>query len=102
MFFISLTPFNHKAPGIFAPEAFKITFYQPAVRWQATKWPFSISTSSGPSVLHRSVAYGQRAAKRQPGFGLIGEVISPFSIIRSLFFFKLGTGIAESRAWVYG
>ena len=35
------------------------------------------------SLLHSGVAYGQRAAKRQPGCGLIGEVmISPFSKMR--------------------
>ena len=76
--------------------------YLPSVRWHATKWFGSISRSTGSSLLQRSVAYGQRAAKRQPGFGLIGEVISPFKMIRSLFFFRLGTGIAESRACVYG
>ena len=55
-----------------------------------------------PSLLQRSVAYGQRAAKRQPGFGLIGEVISPFKMIQLSLLFRLGTGIAESRACVYG
>lgn len=37
----------------------------------------------GSFSIHPSLAYGQRAAKRQHGFGSIGDVSSPFKIIRS-------------------
>jgi len=48
---------------------------------QETKW-FGSTSSSFCGCLQASVAYLQRAAKRQPGAGLIGEVSSPFRISR--------------------
>ena len=47
-------------------------------------------------------AYGQRSANRHPSFGLIGEVISPFRMIRFIFRSMSSEGIADSSALVYG
>ena len=68
----------------------------------ATKCPGVISFSFSPSSLQRSVAYGQRSAKRQPGFGLIGEVTSPLMISSFFLYFKDAIGIAFKSAFVYG
>ena len=46
------------------------------------------------------MAYMQRGAKRHPGLGLIGEVISPFSGIRFAGRSMLMDGIALSSAYV--
>ena len=46
-------------------------------KWQATRWPGAISSSSGTSVRERSSANGQRVWNRQPGGGLRGLGISP-------------------------
>ena len=51
--------------------------------------------------LHSSFAYGQRAANRQPGFGLIGLATSPCSSSLRLWQDSiLGIGIAFSSACV--
>src|SRR5262249_16007211 len=40
-----------------------------SARMQRTLWPRLISRSSGVAARHSSIAWGQRAAKRQPGRG---------------------------------
>ena len=61
-----------------------------------------ISANQGSVYAELSARYGQRAAKRQPGCGLIGDVISPFSRMRLRGACTSGTGIADSSAFVYG
>ncbi len=41
-------------------------------RMQVTKWPGSISSKEMSHWVQVSVAWGHRAAKRQPGLGLMG------------------------------
>ncbi len=55
------------------------TLYSGCTRWQATKWLGRTSRSTGVSLRHLSVAWGQRPANLQPGFGLMGLGTSPES-----------------------
>ena len=52
-------------------------------RWQATKWFGRASMSGGSSLVQMSMHWLQRAANRQTGSGLMGEVSSPLSRILS-------------------
>ena len=66
---------------------------------QVTKCPAETSTCFC-GWWHTSFAYGQRVAKRQPGLGLIGDVISPRKISLLLGLSRSVEGIAESSALV--
>lgn len=54
----------------------------------------------GLRLPHLPVANRQRLANRHSGSGSMGEVSSPVIKIRSLRLWMLGTGMAESSAWV--
>ena len=69
---------------------------------QAERCPGCISRSSGTVFAHSSIAIGHRVRNRQPDGGLMGVGTSPFKTIRSRFCCGSGTGIAESKACVYG
>lgn len=63
-----------------APKRPLLVYSKPLIsltRWQATKWLGNISSYWGSVCLQASVAYLQRSAKRQPGFGSMGEETSP-------------------------
>lgn len=70
--------------------------------WHATSWLLSNSFKIGCSLKHTSFAYSHLGANLHPGFGFIGDVISPFIIILSFFLPMLGIGIADNSALVYG
>src|SRR5262245_2039788 len=67
-----------------------------------TACPGTTSTSGIGWVRHLGRTYGQRGASRQPTGGLMGEVGSPASVIRSRVSQGLSTGVAEINARVYG
>lgn len=50
--------------------------------------------------IQASQAYAHLAVKRQPGFGLMGEEISPFVMICFLWSRRSTEGIAESNTFV--
>src|SRR6266566_1645973 len=76
--------------------------FHPSTRMQATLCPGESSRNSGSIRAHSSIASGQRVRKRHPDGGLRAVGTSPFKMIRSRLAFGSGTGIAESKAWVYG
>ena len=61
-----------------------------------------MSNRTGSSRGHLLKAFGQRGWKRQPEGMLIADGTSPLSSIVFRFRSGSGTGIAESKAWVYG
>src|ERR1700678_2806919 len=70
--------------------------------WQAANCPGATSPSSGVTVLHSSMAYGQRGWKRQPGAGLTTFGGSPTSDELVSSSGARGSGTADSSNWVYG
>ena len=73
-----------------------------SARMHAAKCPCVISRSGGTALAHSSIAIGQRVLKRHPDGGEIGVGTSPFRMMRSLFIFGSGIGIADNNACVYG
>ena len=73
------------------------------LRIEAAEGPASplVRDSSGCSVQHRSIPWGQRGAKRHPGGISWGGGTSP-GIGSSLWRLTLTCGRARSRPWVYG
>src|SRR5262245_27140124 len=72
-------------------------------KWQATNWPGRSSRICGSSSAQRSAARGQRVRNRPPDGGLSGEGTSPPTPGSSSGLVSgSGTGIAESKAAVYG
>ena len=68
-------------------------------KWQAQKCPFSISLNSGTFCEHIASAFGHLVLNLHPEGGLIGDGISPESIILFLVFATEGSeiGIAEIK-----
>ena len=69
---------------------------------QASQCVGDTSISSGSELKHFSLTYGHLAAKRQIGFGSIGDVTSPLRTILFMCVWISGTGIADKSACVYG
>src|ERR671934_2466211 len=70
--------------------------------WQAASRPGPRGLSSGVTVPHSAIAYGQRARKRQPPFGLTTFGGSPTSAAAETSSGARGSGTAESSSCVYG
>src|SRR5262245_28314705 len=75
---------------------------QPVSRWHAAARPEPKSVSAGSTLLHFSIAFGQRGWKRQPAGGSSALGTSPLTIVRGRLASTSGsaTGIAANRASV--
>ena len=93
LFRIHKPQLRRPGPGILIIHAF--------TSGQATQWPGVYSLRGMSPARQPGLAWGQRAAKRQPGLGLTGLVTSPWSRSRCLWRLSmLGMGMAASSALV--
>src|SRR5438067_2031602 len=82
--------------------SWKIRVFSDSVRWHADAWWPSAGRSSGTSVLHTSITYGQRGLNGHPGGTKISDGGSPLiGCSRSVLGWSIRV-IDCSRPHVYG